>query len=238
MSLFDNPDQLRQLQDLLNPKANRRRGGVACSSDSSSEDEDESLVASSRQSKSTRKTVGWRFLQLKFATRNVAPGSIGPQSAGDATKPGGRRKKVNLVATPLVETEKPQPTTLEEWEEAQEREEADILESRKCPEYTMTYRQAVGTEDVFLQIGQRTGASASCEDLVLEIALPDEPMAADKMSLTLHERELDLGTALYRLKLPLPHPVDVDRCSAKYDSELGKLRLTLRLRRELDYVNF
>lgn len=40
MSLFDNPDQLRQLQSLLCPT--RRRGGVDCSS-SSSEDE-ESLV--------------------------------------------------------------------------------------------------------------------------------------------------------------------------------------------------
>ncbi|KAH8405980.1 hypothetical protein KR215_001366 [Drosophila sulfurigaster] len=214
MSIFDNPDQLRQLQNLLYPNPSRRRGGVECSS-SSSEDEGESLVASKQ-----------------------TPGSIGAQAAGDATKPGGKRKKVNLVATPLVEPEKLQPTTLEEWEEAQEREDADILESRKCPEYTMTYRQAVGTEDVFLQMGQRTGASASCEDLILEIALPDEPMAADKMTLTLLEKEVDLGTALYRLKLPLPHPVDVDRCSAKYDSEQGKLRLTLRLRRELDYVNF
>ncbi|XP_034480390.1 protein PIH1D3 [Drosophila innubila] len=212
MSIFDNPDQLRQLQNLLCP-SQRRRGGVECSS--SSEDEEESLVVSKQ-----------------------TPGSIGPQAAGDAANTSGKKKKVNLLATPLKEKEKPQATTLEEWQEAQEREDADILESRKCPEYTMTYRQAVGTEDVFLQMGQRTGASSSCEDLILEISLPDEPMAADKMTLTLHEQDLDLGTTLYRLKLPLPHPVDVDRCHAKYDSELGKLRLTLRLRRELDYVNF
>lgn len=81
-----------------------------------------------------------------------APGSIGAPASSDAAK--ARKKgKVNLVATPLVEPEKAQPRTLEEWQEAQEREDADILESRKCPEYTMTYRQAVGTEDVFLQVG-------------------------------------------------------------------------------------
>ncbi|EDV97327.1 dynein axonemal assembly factor 6 [Drosophila grimshawi] len=210
MSVFDNPDQLRQLEELLNPR--RTRGGIECSS--SSEDEGESLVV-----------------------HKQTPGSIGPQAAGAASKSGGK-KKPNLVATPLEEPPKSQPATLEEWQDAQEREDADILETRKCPEYTMTYRQAVGTEDVFLQMGQRTGASASCEDLVLEIALPDEQMDADKMTLTLHEKEVDLGTALYRLKLPLPHSVDVDRCQAKYDKELGKLRLTLRLRRELDYVNF
>ncbi|ALC44615.1 CG5048 [Drosophila busckii] len=209
MSLFDNPEQLRQLQNLLYP-SRRRRGGVDAGS-SSSEDEGESLVVQHKQT----------------------PGSIGPQ---DKQK---KKQKVNLLATPLQQeaAAKP-PPTLEEWHEQQQREDADALDQRKCPEYTMTYRQAVGTEDVFLQMGQRTGASSSCEDLVLEICLPDEQMSADKMNLTLNERDLDLGTALYRLKMPLPHPVDVDRCEAKYDSELRKLRLTLRLRRELDYVNF
>ncbi|XP_017122921.1 dynein assembly factor 6, axonemal [Drosophila elegans] len=208
MSIFDHPDQLKLLQDLLNP--NQKRGGIDYSS---SEDEDESMVV-----------------------HKLNPGAIGRSNAADPA--GKRKKKPNPLATPLVEEEKKQPENLEEWQEQQEREENDILESRKSPEYTMTYRQAVGTEDVFLQMGNRTGSSASCEDLILEISLPDEEMSADKMSLSLQETELDLGTCLYRLRLPLPHPVDVDRCHAKYDSELKKLRLTLRLKRELDYVNF
>lgn len=74
----------------------------------------------------------------------------------------GRKKKVNLVATPLEEPDKSQPATLEEWEAAQEREDADALETRKCPEYTMTYRQAVGTEDVFLQVRQLPPSLPSC----------------------------------------------------------------------------
>ncbi|KAH8269936.1 hypothetical protein KR018_000061 [Drosophila ironensis] len=211
MSIFDNPEQLRALQDLLNPRT--RRGGQACSS---SEDEDESMVAPKRN-----------------------PGAIGaPQPGGSTGKAKGKNKKQNPYVTPLVEEEKKQPETLEQWQEQQEREDNDILETRKSPEYTMTYRQAVGTEDVFLQMGNRTGSSASCEDLVLEILLPGEEMAVDKMSLSLQEKELDLGTYLYRLRLPLPHAVDVDKCQAQFDSELKKLRLTLRLRRELDYVNF
>lgn len=52
-----------------------------------------------------------------------------------------------------MEEEKKQPESLEEWQDQQEKEDMDILESRKTPEYTMTYRQAVGTEDVFLQVG-------------------------------------------------------------------------------------
>ncbi|KAI8037816.1 dynein axonemal assembly factor 6 [Drosophila gunungcola] len=208
MSIFDHPDQLKLLQDLLNP--NQKRGGIDYSS---SEDEDESMVV-----------------------HKLNPGGIGRSKAADPA--GKSKKKPNPLATPLVEEEKKQPENLEEWQEQQEREENDILESRKSPEYTMTYRQAVGTEDVFLQMGNRTGSSASCEDLILEISLPDEEMSAEKMSLNLQETEVDLGTCLYRLRLPLPHPVDVDRCQAKYDSELKKLRLTLRLKRELDYVNF
>lgn len=43
MSLFENPDQLRQLQELLNPNRNRRGGGHVDSS-SDSEDDGQSLV--------------------------------------------------------------------------------------------------------------------------------------------------------------------------------------------------
>ncbi|EDW84923.2 uncharacterized protein Dwil_GK12880 [Drosophila willistoni] len=207
MSFFDNPEQLKLLQNLLNPRRNRPGDDSSCS-----EDEDESPVAN-----------------------RLNPGSIGSGSSKAKQK---TKKTPNLVTTPLEEKPKQQPTNLEEWQEEQERLDADELETRKCPEYTMTYRQAVGTEDVFLQMGNRTGASSSCEDLILEISLPDEDMTADKMNLSLQETELDLGTTLYRLKLALPHPVDVDRCQAKYDVELQKLRITLRLRRELDYVNF
>ncbi|KAH8366793.1 hypothetical protein KR200_010913 [Drosophila serrata] len=210
MSIFDNPEQLRQLQNLLNP--NQRRPGVEYSS---SEDEDDSMVVN-----------------------KMTPGGIGPSKTPGFPTKAKSKKKPNPLHTPLVEEQKKQPENLEEWQLQQEREDNDILDSRKTPEYTMTYRQAVGTEDVFLQMGNRTGASASCEDLIMEISLPDESMAADKMSLSLQETEVDLGTCLYRLRLPLPHPVDVDRCHAKYDSEERKLRLTLRLKRELDFVNF
>ncbi|XP_039489306.1 dynein axonemal assembly factor 6 [Drosophila santomea] len=210
MSIFNHPEQLKMLQDLLNP--NQRRGGIDYSS---SEDEEESMVV-----------------------HKLNPGAIGRPKTEDAATKAKKKKKLNPLCTPLVEEEKKLPESLEEWQDRQEKEDNDILETRKTPEYTMTYRQAVGTEDVFLQMGNRTGASASCEDLIVEVSLPDEEMTADKMSLSLQETELDLGTCLYRLRLPLPHPVNVDRCHAKYDSELKKLRLTLRLQRELDYVNF
>lgn len=102
----------------------------------------------------------------------------------------------------------------------------------------MTYRQAVGTEDVFLQMGNRSNASASCEDLIVDIILSGDSTPADKMQLSITESEVDLTTPIYHLKLPLVHKVNVDRCHAKYDADLTKLSLTLRLQRELDFVNF
>lgn len=91
---------------------------------------------------------------LAASARAAAAGGAG--NAEEAAGTGGRKKKVNLVATPLKEDNNAQPITLEAWQEAQEREDADVLETRKCPEYTMTYRQAVGTEDVFLQVRQHS----------------------------------------------------------------------------------
>ncbi|KAI8123500.1 hypothetical protein CVS40_5981 [Lucilia cuprina] len=85
-------------------------------------------------------------------------------------------------------------------------------------------------------MGNRTNASASCEDLVIDILLTDDDTPSDKMQLTITENEVDLGTSIYHLKLPLMHPINVDRCHAKYHADQCKLTLTLRLRRELDFV--
>lgn len=141
--------------------------------------------------------------------------------------------------SPLENQEtKEQPATLEEWQQQHEAEDQAILDSRKCPSYTMTYRQAVGTEDVFLQMGNRTNASASCEDLVVDILLPNDDTPSDKMQLNITTTEVNLSTRIHHLKLPLQHKVNVNRCRAKYHANEHKLTLFLRLQRELDFVNF
>lgn len=52
MALFENPDQLRQLQELLYPNRNRRGGNADSSTDS--EDEGQSLVVTKAQGKRDR----------------------------------------------------------------------------------------------------------------------------------------------------------------------------------------
>lgn len=42
--------------------------------------------------------------------------------------------------------------SIEEWQERQEREDSDALDTRKQPHFTIAYKQMVTTQDVFLQV--------------------------------------------------------------------------------------
>ncbi|XP_055382070.1 dynein axonemal assembly factor 6 isoform X2 [Condylostylus longicornis] len=126
----------------------------------------------------------------------------------------------------------------EKWLENQNKEDLEILESRKRPEYSIIYKQVVGTEDIFLGINNRTPASMSCEDMVIQIEMPEEKISVDDMDLEVTESRIDLKTSVYRLILPLVHPINPDKGSARFDIEKKCLILTLRMKRELDFANF
>lgn len=128
--------------------------------------------------------------------------------------------------------------TAESWLEKQQEEDELLLEARKTPNYKMSYKQSVGTEDVFLQMGNRSASSISCEDMVIAIELPEEIVPVEQMNLDISENDIDLQTPVYRLKVPLVHPIDPDLGTAKYDSETKILTLTLKMKREFDFVNF
>lgn len=87
-------------------------------------------------------------------------------------------------------------------------------------------------------MGNRTAASMSCEDMVIDVKLPEEKVTIEAMSLSVTEDEIDLKTPVYRLKLPLAQKIDPDKGKAKYDADTKVLTLTLRMQRELDFVNF
>lgn len=130
------------------------------------------------------------------------------------------------------------PETIDSWMDKQQEEDEVLLESRKIPNYRMSYKQAVGTEDIFLQMGNKTSSTISCEDIIISVELPEETVSVEQMDLGITENEIDLQTPIYRLKIPLVHAVDPDLGNAKYDSESKVLALTLKMKRELDFVNF
>jgi dynein assembly factor 6, axonemal len=131
-----------------------------------------------------------------------------------------------------------QPESLEEWMAAEQQAADEQLENRERPNYTIVYKQAVRTEDMFLQMGCKTPGTASCEDMIVEIDLPNEQATIEAMQLDVARDTIDVRTPRYRLKMPLSQPVDPELGKAEYDAERRVLKLTLRMRRDLDFVNF
>lgn len=58
----------------------------------------------------------------------------------------------NKINTNVPDNVLQSPNSIEEWEELQLRSDFDALDTRKRPDYKVTYKQDVKTEDVFLQV--------------------------------------------------------------------------------------
>lgn len=130
------------------------------------------------------------------------------------------------------------PETLSEWEQQEALLNADELENRCTPDYRIIYKQSVTPEDIYLQMGNKTPSTASCEEMCVEILLPNESVSIDRMELDVTAYEFDLRTPMYRLKLPMVQPIDPDRSKANWDNDKKILRLKLRMKREYDFINF
>lgn len=129
------------------------------------------------------------------------------------------------------------PKTLDEWNK-QLTDEEKQLDSRVPPEYSISYKQSVTTEDLFLGMSNKTPATASCEDMVIEIKLPKETVDIDDMQLEITETEVDFSSPIYRAIITLPHPVDPNAGKATYNSEYNLLKLTLKMNRKFDFINY
>lgn len=87
-------------------------------------------------------------------------------------------------------------------------------------------------------MGNKTGATSSCDEMVIGIDLPVETVDIERMNLSVARHEIDLQTPVYRLKLPLVQQINPDAGNAKYDKDRKRLTLRLKMEREFDYVNF
>uniref|UniRef100_A0A182MK71 PIH1D1/2/3 CS-like domain-containing protein n=1 Tax=Anopheles culicifacies TaxID=139723 RepID=A0A182MK71_9DIPT len=177
---------------------------------------------------------------------------LGPGDIGEPTSVKPKRKPSNDLAEhvkpctyapleahshPEVE---PQPQTLEEWEAQQLRQDVALLDSRKQPEYRISYRQTVATEDIYLQMNCKTPATASCENMIVEVLLTseDDSVGIHQIELEVKDQQIIVGSPKHRLDLTLPHRINPDKGNAAWLSEQKTLRLTLTMVRELDFVNF
>ncbi|XP_054852540.1 dynein axonemal assembly factor 6 [Eublepharis macularius] len=111
----------------------------------------------------------------------------------------------------------------------------DSWDSREQPEYEILFKQQVAAEDLFLGMNRKDPSTACCEDMLIKIKLPDTK--ASDITLDIKEKVLDLRSPQKKLLLHLPHPVDPNCGKACFLSENGILEVTLRMKREFDFIN-
>jgi len=141
----------------------------------------------------------------------------GSQFGPDSFKPKKGETKTTLENLLLkkIDEDSAFPKSMEEWQEQQAKDEEE-LDTRKKPEYSVAYKQAVTSEDIYLQMGFKTPSTASCEDMIVEIQLPEETVGIDRMQLDVEAEQVSLQTPVYRLLLPLPHKINPKKGRAEY----------------------
>lgn len=107
---------------------------------------------------------------------------------------------------------------------------------KTTPKWDISYRQSVTASDVFLQMGCKTPATASCEDMVVTVQLPGQKM--QNIDIKFRKDNLQVISPDFDLDLPLPQPIHPQKGHAKWDSDREVLIITLKMDREFDLVNF
>ncbi|XP_061454753.1 dynein axonemal assembly factor 6 isoform X4 [Rhineura floridana] len=190
--------------------------------------DDDIRIRSSRLSPPIGKVLSPRAVVVatqgtRTKVSSAGPGSIGPPKAS---------------ATPAT-TQVKSGDSKEIWnpdEVPEGSEYDDAWDSREQPEYEILFKQHVVAEDMFLGMSRKDPSSACCEDMLIKIKLPDTK--ASDITLDIRETVLDLRSPQKKLFLHLPHPVDTKNGKACFLSEKGTLEVTLRMKREFDFINF
>ncbi|XP_044751434.1 uncharacterized protein LOC123311484 [Coccinella septempunctata] len=115
-------------------------------------------------------------------------------------------------------------------------EEQTNTDWKKTPKWQLSYRQKVTPSDVFLQMGPKNPSTASCEDMIIEVFLPNDKR--QNIDLKVKNTQLQLFSPNHILDIPLPHPVDPQKGNAQWDQASEKLTITLNMQREFDFMNF
>ncbi|CDI81305.1 sarcoma antigen NY-SAR-97, putative [Eimeria praecox] len=109
------------------------------------------------------------------------------------------------------------------WKESDLTEGAtfrQLKDSREEPKYEVLFSQNVGAEDVYLGLGDKDPTTDHCETLLIK---------------TLEDR-IVVDTPRYRLNLPLPYPVEVEKGNCKWLAPTNCLTLRLPIKRKIEYV--
>lgn len=139
----------------------------------------------------------------------LTPAGIGPKS-----KP---------AAQPVAPVD---PNAIWDADDVGEDDALDADDGRAVAKYDLVYKQRVSPQDMFLGIDPtRNESTASCEDIVIRIHLPQTK--GTDINLDVKRTKLVLEAPKHKLRLHLPKPVDDERGAAKWHSDNGFLEVTL-----------
>lgn len=158
------------------------------------------------------------------------PASVG-QPGGAAKPTQGGDKNFETVLTNPAAAKDPQAI----WDDEDVRDDLqdnDDGDTREQPEFDILYKQSITSQDVFLNMGFKDSSTQCCEAMTVVITLPDTRFK--DVSLDVTARRLLCRTPKYKLLLDLPHMVDSDKGSAKFDSGKSQLRVTLPITHDED----
>lgn len=102
---------------------------------------------------------------------------------------------------------------------------AFVQDERPTPRYEISYKQIVGTEDVFLGMSDKSPSSSDCTHLVIKIHFPKSSMKELDLDVTTNRIKAESKT--HRLFTYLPQSVDSSNGKAKFDAKKEVLTVVL-----------
>ncbi|CAH1395823.1 unnamed protein product [Nezara viridula] len=164
-----------------------------------------------------------------------------PKTGYNTAGPGDIFQKVKITGNEVghnINTISDDPKSIWHLSEVQEVPISDdvLWDPREKPKYDIMYKQALKSEDIYLQMSNKNPTSASCENLIITVTMKGECKNVIDCNVT--RTNLDIRSPMYRLNLPLPHPIDPDSATAEWHSSSCQLIISLQMKREYDFMNF
>ena len=98
-------------------------------------------------------------------------------------------------------------------------------DDREVPRYEFSYKQAVGTQDTFLNMNDITPASTDCSHLIIKVHFPGCTMK--ELDLDVTKNRIRAESKSFKLFTYLPVNVDHDKGNAKFDKDKCVLTVTV-----------
>lgn len=106
-------------------------------------------------------------------------------------------------------------------------------DDRQAPEYEILFRQKLGSQDLFLNMGEKDASSDHCEELLVKVKLPNTKLK--DITLDVLVDRVMLQSPHYKLNAALPYRVQKDEGNAKWDKLKGELSVTLPIDAKIKY---